>query len=80
MQFQINTKSLPRLANKKQPLPTKNGSSLRSHYQVNFTRQYALNIYAASSKSEKTNACRLFSAIKATGKEDDDDEPAKPAQ
>lgn len=52
----------------------KMAEALEAIAKVNLTRQYAQNIFAASSKFGKAYANRLFPAIKATGKGDGDDE------
>jgi len=51
----------------------KMAEALESIAKVNLTRQYALNIYAASSKFGKTYANRLFPAINIPSKDGSDD-------
>ena len=51
----------------------KMAEALESIAKVNLTRQYALNIYAASSKFGKAYANRLFPAINIPSKDGSDD-------
>ena len=51
----------------------KMAEALEAIAKVNLTRQYALNIYAASSKFGKTYANRLFPAINIPSKDGSDD-------
>ncbi len=57
----------------------KMAEALEAIAKVNLTRQYEQNIYAASAKFGKTFANRMFPAIKTNGKNEPDDETAKPA-
>jgi len=57
----------------------KMAEALESIAKVNLTRQYALNIYAASSKFGKTYANRLFPQIFTSNKDGDNNETPNPA-
>jgi len=58
----------------------KMAEALEAIAKVNLTRQYAQNIYAASSKFGKAFANRLFPAIKLSVKSEPDDEPSEPVK